>query len=141
MNQSKSNAGENPSTQRNRDLDRVCDEFEAGCKSGASPRIEQYLDPAPRSNQPQLLAELLRLELSYLLERGELRQPNDYIARFAGHSQTIAAVFEEFGKRARPEAASLETTRSLGRLFGPGTMIDNRYKLLEELLSRRESAG
>ena len=49
-----------------RQMDRICDRFEAAWKEGQRPRIDDYLREVPEAERPGLLHELLRLERDYL---------------------------------------------------------------------------
>src|SRR5262249_4816806 len=46
-------------------LERVCDRFEAACKAGGRPRIEDYLREMPESGRSSLARELAAIERAY----------------------------------------------------------------------------
>ena len=53
--------------------DNVCDRFEAAWKAGQRPPLERFLGKLPPSEQPELLRELLALELRGALDQlGEM---------------------------------------------------------------------
>jgi hypothetical protein len=55
-----------------RRVDRLCDRFEAACQKGRRPRLERYLAEVPATAQPELLRELLGLDV---IQRIELDEP------------------------------------------------------------------
>jgi serine/threonine-protein kinase len=71
--------------------ERVCESFEAAWRTGARPRIEDFWDdPADLT----LFRELLFLELTFRLRRGEQPQPEEYRERFPAHQGAVRAAFE-----------------------------------------------
>src|SRR5271157_1450048 len=62
--------------------DRVCDQFEAAWKAGTRPRIEEFLTGIPRDEWPDLLRELLILDLHYRRQLGESPTPEGYRAEY-----------------------------------------------------------
>src|SRR5687767_9120542 len=56
-----------------RRIDDCCDRYEAAWKAGQSPQLEAYLDGFPADALPQLLRELLVIEVNYW-GRSEKRQ-------------------------------------------------------------------
>jgi serine/threonine protein kinase/predicted Rdx family selenoprotein len=123
---------ENP-TSRNRAIDRLCDEFEAQWKAGASPQLEDFLARAAPPGQPTLLGQLLALELTYLAERGVHPEAGDYHSRFAGQSEAVAAAFERVRATAPANAPQLQPTESYKSVVELGSVVAGRYKLLEML--------
>jgi tRNA A-37 threonylcarbamoyl transferase component Bud32 len=59
-------------------IDAVCDRFEAQWKAGSEPRLADYLTDVPVEARPELLRELLRLELHYRRCRGQKPRPDNY---------------------------------------------------------------
>jgi|GEM_PF-1844323 len=51
-------------------LDALCDQFEADCAKGTIPQIETYLTSVPPQEQPDVLRELLKIELHYRTKHG-----------------------------------------------------------------------
>src|SRR5438552_319437 len=84
-----------PPVQLARRFDRLCDRFEAALKAGRRPRVERYLGKLPLSMQPELLRELLVLELEYRWQNGEKPDLHEYRLRFAQHAELIDSVFHE----------------------------------------------
>ena len=66
-------SGAGPSSEGDRDLpaalvpalERVCDRFEAACRAGQRPRIEDYLGEMPEAGRPALVRDLRALERTY----------------------------------------------------------------------------
>jgi WD40 repeat protein/serine/threonine protein kinase len=67
-----------------RRVEEVCRRFEAAWQSGTRPRLEDYLAGAAESDQAVLLAELLRLDVHYRIQAGEVCFSGDYEERFPG---------------------------------------------------------
>jgi hypothetical protein len=76
-----------------RQIDEMCDEFEAEWLAGRSPQIERYLGRVPPPQEGDLLRELLALEVEYRLRRGERPVLADYQRRFPAHAALVAAAF------------------------------------------------
>jgi eukaryotic-like serine/threonine-protein kinase len=74
-------------------LNDICDRFEEVARTGAIPRIEDYLESVPETERSFLLGELLAQELELRVERGECPVPEEYQARFPLHSEIIAGAF------------------------------------------------
>ena len=73
--------------------DGVCDRFEAACKGGERPRIEDYLGDSAGGGRGALLRELLIVELCYRGRRGESLVREDYLERFPEHGPLIDQAF------------------------------------------------
>jgi eukaryotic-like serine/threonine-protein kinase len=76
-------------------VESVCDRFEAACKAGRRPPIEDYLGELPEAVRAVLLRALLELELAYRRQNGERPTPEEYSGRFPEHAEGIVAVFSE----------------------------------------------
>jgi hypothetical protein len=74
-----------------RHVDRVCDRFEAACKAGQRPRVEDYLADAPAPERAAFLLELVPLEIAYRLRRGDDPGTEEYRARFPALDPTWVA--------------------------------------------------
>jgi hypothetical protein len=72
-------------------IELVCDRFEWAWRGDAKPRIEDYWREA---DGPDLLRELLVLELAYRIKRHDRPKAADYHPRFAAHPKVIRAAFE-----------------------------------------------
>ncbi|MBL8799521.1 MAG: serine/threonine protein kinase [Planctomycetia bacterium] len=72
-----------------RQVDLVCDRFEAALRRGERPRIEDLLREAGDSDRELLLQELLALEIAY---RPGAPQEDDYRARFAAYPRVLATL-------------------------------------------------
>ena len=79
--------------------DEVCDRFEKAWSSGASPRIEDYLDTAEGSVRTHLLRELLLAELEFRLAGGVQPRAAEYLARFPADAWLVHEVFSEVARR------------------------------------------
>jgi serine/threonine protein kinase len=73
------------STEEWQHLERACDAFEAAWQAGGHPSIEQFLAEAPDAVRPELLRELLELEVAYRKRRGEQPTLGEYLRRFPDH--------------------------------------------------------
>ena len=100
-------------------IELICDRFESAWRGEAKPRIEDYWREA---DGPDLLRELLVLELAYRLRRHEHPSPADYRPRFAAHPEVIRSAFETVPTRRpspgppAPAASRSDADRNL--LFG-----------------------
>jgi hypothetical protein len=65
-----------------RKLNQICTRFETAWKSGAQPRIEDYLADLGNVEKREVLRELILLDIFYRRKRGESCRPEDYQARF-----------------------------------------------------------
>jgi tetratricopeptide (TPR) repeat protein/tRNA A-37 threonylcarbamoyl transferase component Bud32 len=79
-------------------VDEACDRFEAQCRAGLLPHIEQYLEGFPKLGQPVLLRELLLVELAYRRRGGEMPRADEYLRRFPGFAESIEGVFERMSR-------------------------------------------
>jgi serine/threonine protein kinase len=113
-------------------VDQVCDRFEAAWQVGARPRIEDFLDGVDESLQPDLLRELLAIELDFRGRLGESPEPSEYHARFPETPDLAEAAF---GGARRPVSLRLEmTVESLASPVAAGSwpaLAD--YQILDEL--------
>ena len=72
-----------------RELDRICDRFEAAWCAGLNPRIEEYLADVAEPTRPQLLQELIALEVAYRRKDGETPAWADFESRFPSDKATV----------------------------------------------------
>jgi serine/threonine protein kinase len=66
-------------------LERACDAFERAWQAGQRPSIEQFLAEAPERVRPELLGNLLDLEVAYRQRQGEKTTLAEYEKRFPDH--------------------------------------------------------
>ena len=76
-------------------VDAFCDRFENAWLAGHPERIESCLANCDSSLQEHLLGELLRIELELRRKAGDSPQEEEYLERFATHSQVVREVFSE----------------------------------------------
>lgn len=76
------------------EIDRVCDRFEAEWRSGGQPRIELYVAEVPEPARPELIRELLKLDIYYRRDRGDTIAPDDYKPQFPEHADLIDKLLE-----------------------------------------------
>jgi serine/threonine protein kinase len=65
-----------------RQVDQTCCRFEAACKAGERPRIDDYLADLAEPGRNIVLRELIAVEIFYRRRAGESPQAEDYGARF-----------------------------------------------------------
>jgi WD40 repeat protein/tRNA A-37 threonylcarbamoyl transferase component Bud32 len=87
------------STRFERDVDEVCDRFEAAWRAGDRPRIEAFVARAIDSRRPALLRDLLAVELDCRSALGESPEPAEYRCRFPEHEGLIDSVFANRAQR------------------------------------------
>src|SRR6266852_1747874 len=100
--------------------DSICDRFEAAWKAGQQPPLEGSLGKLPAAEQPELLRELLALELSYRYQNGEQPELEEYRRRFPPHGEVIDTVFSEM-KQATPRE-SWTALRTFEPRIAPATL-------------------
>jgi WD40 repeat protein len=82
------------------EVDRLCQRFEKAWQTmDRRPRLEEYLAEASAAARPELLHELLGLELDYRRRLGETLVIEEFLARFPRDSRTVGAVFGEIATR------------------------------------------
>jgi serine/threonine protein kinase len=99
---SNADQGDNPMSASNAnghsfgdEIDVLCDRFEAEWKAGLRPRVETYLAEISESAHPDLLRQLLRVELYYRRADRESPTPEEYEQRFPQHADLVRRVFAE----------------------------------------------
>ncbi|HEY8506608.1 MAG TPA: serine/threonine-protein kinase, partial [Gemmataceae bacterium] len=93
----------------------LIEEFDREWAAGGTPRLEAYLARAPEADRSALFAELLAVELTRRMQRGEDPDRDDYLHRFPEYAAAVEGLLETRG--AHPGDAP-PTTRTL--VLGPG---------------------
>ncbi len=124
-------------------IDRICDQFEAAWKAagrtGTRPKIDAFLAGVPRAEWPELLRELLILDLDYRRQRGETPTLEEYRTEHPDLGlERFAAVFAEPPQPAasKPDDATFERTPSGGQASNgqlPRIHYLGDYELLAEI--------
>src|SRR5262245_3668965 len=96
------------------EINDACERFEAEWRSGGQPQIELYIAEAPEGARPELIRELLKLDIFYRLDRGDTILPSDYQS-YPEHATLIATLLTE---RVPPEQSSEVTQAGGYRLKG-----------------------
>lgn len=78
-----------PTEAARKEIDAICDAFEAGWRVGRNPRIEDELARVEASARASLLRELLLVEWELLEAGGAAIQGETYLARFPDHDSMI----------------------------------------------------
>jgi serine/threonine protein kinase len=86
-------------------IDHACDRFEEAWRAGRRPRIEAYLADSPEPDRPDLLRQLLRLELELRRGRGEGPTRDEYTRRFPTAPGVLDDLFGAATSPAHPPAA------------------------------------
>src|SRR5262245_32111927 len=73
-----------------RQVDQLCDRFEAAWAAGEQPSVEAYLAGVPEPPQSALLRELVCLDAYYRRLRGDTPCPADYAGRFPAVVRPLA---------------------------------------------------
>ncbi len=93
-----------------RNIDRLCDLFEAAWKAGQVPRIEDYLALAG-TDSPLLLQELVVLDIAYRVAAGKAPRPPEYLARFPALQEAwLAGAITQEKQQPSKSAADLQAT-------------------------------
>jgi len=77
-----------------RRVHRICERFESAWRSGARPRIEDYLDGDATDRAP-LLHELVALEIELRQDEGEDPRAQEYLARFPDVPDVVRGMFNQ----------------------------------------------
>ena len=93
MSRDRPESSEADSLARARRVDAACERHEAAWRDGLRPRIEDQLDRGPGGDPPELLVELLALELELRRRLGERPTPGEYLLRFPDQGTAITAAF------------------------------------------------
>lgn len=94
-----SNPADDDAMARERRMDDVCQAFEDQWLSGGVPNLRRHVELVEPRDRPELLAELLRLELHYRFQAGHAVNPGTYLAWFP---QWEAVVRNAFSVRKEP---------------------------------------
>jgi serine/threonine-protein kinase len=93
-----------------RRVNAACESHEAAWRAGLRPRIEDQLSRGPGQDPPELLAELLALEVELRQSRGERPTRPEYHDRFPGQNSAIDAAFAALGASEGTEDRGLDET-------------------------------
>jgi hypothetical protein len=115
-------------------VDELCDRFEAAWRTGAAPRIEDFLAEVEAGDCAALLRELVALERELRRKSGERPEAQEYRDRFPEYGGAVRAAFGAApgpgaGPAARPES---DTGRNL--LFGI-LALQNNFISRDDLLA------
>jgi WD40 repeat protein/predicted Ser/Thr protein kinase len=101
------------------EIDAVCDRFEAEWRAGRRPQVEDYLPQVAEAARPQLVEELLRLDLHYRRQHGDEPRLTDYQARLPVLSMSkLAELLASPGPAAPPVSTPTSSQASTGALAG-----------------------
>src|SRR6516165_10034477 len=115
-------------------IDQVCTRFEAAWKSGAPPRIEDYLADLGDVEKGAVLRELILLDVFYRQKRGESCRIEDYQARFPElAAERLADILAEAKRPAAQVAAPGGATADWQPAVAAGVVIAGRYTLVEKI--------
>jgi WD40 repeat protein len=103
-------------------IDEVCDRFEdawqAAGPAGPPPRVEDFLEETPSPERPELLRELLTLDLAYRRDRGQPVDAADYHGRFPDNADLVTGVFTDEPPRLRAPQSSHPSTVEMPNTIG-----------------------
>jgi WD40 repeat protein/serine/threonine protein kinase len=120
------------SVARAREVDALCDRFEANWQAGQRPRLEAYLEGADEPLRTLLLRHLLAVEWEYRLRAGDQPDLAEYKARFPD----AAALLESLGREAAvPTQTPLESYSPLESTVTPDPLPSRlgEYRILRRL--------
>jgi serine/threonine protein kinase len=126
------------------ELEAVCGRFETAWrearKGGFAPRPDDYLASAPEAGRQALLRELIRIDLSYRREAGELPTAEDYQQRFPDLDRTwlVSAVASSTGTLScisnfNSEDCTNREIPTVSTTVAPMVVRFDDYELLEEI--------
>ncbi len=93
-----------------REIDTLCDRFEAQWRSGARPRVEDFLAPLAAEQRTPLLRALLLVEIELRGAAGEPVLATEYAARFPEHGAVLAEIL---AAQARPASVGRFEVRAV----------------------------
>ncbi|QEG22206.1 protein kinase domain-containing protein [Mariniblastus fucicola] len=106
-------------------FDKLADQFETDLKSGNSPSIDAWLNQVPEVSRPQLLLDLISLEIFYRRKSGQTLKVSDY-ARFGEsavvHAEQLINATETENSGTQLDSGQVRPSRRIGR-----------YKLLQKI--------
>ena len=109
-------------------VDDICSRFEAAWKTGSQPHVEDHVADLSDAEKPEVLRELILLDVFYRRQRGETCLPTDYQSRFQGIEPAWLAQALNPGATT-PASATVDDPRLAE---GPGSRI-GPYKLLQQI--------
>ncbi len=110
-------------------IDQICERFETAIRDGESPRIEEYLRTAEPDLRPDLLKDLLEIELEYRHRAGQPIDPVAYRERFPGDVELVDAAI---AKITTGEGDGSRTSRSLPTGLTPPSRGDAETAVLPQ---------
>jgi len=115
-------------------LRRLCDEFTTEWESGKDPKLEELLARVQPSDQPQLLRQLLRIEVRFRSFRGEHPSTSEFHSRFPSWRQVVDDVVQGASEASTTDPAHGDTTKifQLDDEYAPGQKI-GRYLIRKKL--------
>ncbi|MGO9110215.1 MAG: protein kinase domain-containing protein [Thermoguttaceae bacterium] len=120
---------------------RICDQFEAAWKAGTRPKIDEFLTGIPQAEWPDLLRELLILDLHYRRQAGENPTLEAYRGEYpALQLDQFASLYPETSQPAppNPEGETVPFTSSESDAQAPRSELPRirylgDYELVEEI--------
>ncbi|MFN9718704.1 MAG: serine/threonine-protein kinase [Planctomycetota bacterium] len=89
-----------------REIDRLCDEFEATWKNGSAPKLADFLHRVEAAARDMLLVELIGIDLEYRFRTSALPKSNVY-AEFGTHAvETAEKLLKEFDAKNQKRSCS-----------------------------------
>lgn len=89
-------------------IEKAAKDFEKALEEGGDPRLEDHLVGFEDFELPALLFELLRIEATYRVNRGERVTAEDYLARFPAHESALRRAISEVAEVDSPTLASAD---------------------------------
>jgi tetratricopeptide (TPR) repeat protein/predicted Ser/Thr protein kinase len=130
-----------------RQLDAVCDRFEAAWREGACPELREFLPGSPGPLRDRMFRELLALEREFRRDEGDTPDAAAYCRRFPEFADVINAAFTLSASRRDPGPATRVREEDDGDATRPGggrawvepgdfpaaALADVGYEVLDEI--------
>jgi serine/threonine protein kinase len=103
-------------------IDQICDEFEDSWRRGEQPDISEFVERVSQELQPDLFAELVKVDIEYHSTSEAVLTPEYYLKRFPQYQRQLSTLpLSETSKKKRLSAVDQVATFRLLEIVGKGT--------------------
>ncbi len=118
-----------------REVDDVCDRFEAAWRAGKQPRVEDYLSEIGSEIEDAVIKELLVMDAAYLQRSGVQPDADELVRRFPGHAATITRLQRSDPAGDLGDQSTAHDDSSVDALNSRAAPVDTlrHFELLEQI--------